>query len=123
MGRYVLAVYLWDEKLDGEGNLRRARRILSRSVFTIPWLVNIGAYIVMCGSEQDWGPEFNSMPADQTGLHAVIVQAVQCVDLATGRWDINQSEWGPIRFGGVDSVTPTVSHIVEGGAEINFREV
>jgi hypothetical protein len=123
MGRYVFAVFEWDESLDGEGNLNRVRLVLRNSVFTIPWLISIGAYVVFFGKKDDWRPAFRSMPADQTGLHAVIIQAIHCVDLATGKWDINQSEWGPIRFGGVDSVTPTVNHIVESAAEVDFREV
>jgi hypothetical protein len=122
MGRYVFAVVEWDQELDGKGNLLRIRKLLGNAVFTIPYLVPIGAYVVVCGNEREWGPEFDSLPADRTGLHSVMVQAVHFVDLATGRWDINQSEWGPIRFGGVDSVAPTVNRIVESAPEVDFRE-
>ncbi len=77
----------------------------------------VGLYLVVCGDQAKWAKQVALMPADKTGLHAVIVQAVQFVDLATSHTALNQSAWGPVRFGGVDSLAATIKSMLSPAPE------
>jgi hypothetical protein len=104
---YTLAVDEWDRAADGASQLRLARREIAKALWAFPILGEVGLYLVFCGAKEDWSHHVGSMPADQTGLHSVIVQAVHFVDLKRGERALNQSG-GPVRFGGVDSVASEI---------------
>jgi hypothetical protein len=108
-GRYAFAVLLWSALGDKRDVLSAARSGLSRHHFTIPFLAQVGLYVVVCGPEAEWGPVTPHVRADQTGLHSVIVQGVHFVDLETRASSVSRSQWGPIRFGGTTAVTDIVT--------------
>ena len=108
---YALAIALWDEKLDGPTFLKSRRRLVARMLRARWFIGEVGLYLIVTGPEKGWRDQVAMMPADKTGLHAVIVQAVHFVDLETGATAINQSAWGPVKFGGVDSVAHVVNSV------------
>jgi hypothetical protein len=112
LSRYALAVYERDRSADGASQLRRARREVASALWAFPALGEVGLYLVWCGPRAKWAPHVGSMPADRTGLHLVIVQGVHFLDLETGERALNQSAWGPVRFGGVDSVAAQVEAVL-----------
>jgi hypothetical protein len=109
LGRYALALFPWDGSRDGVSQLKAARRAVANRLLAFPIFGEVGLYLVFVGSEAAWAKHASSLQADSIGLHRVIVQAVHFVDLSTGRTRLNRSAWGPIHFGGVDSVAPIVS--------------
>jgi hypothetical protein len=110
--RYALAVATWDERFDGTALLGTVRDEVRR-LMDASWPFRpVGLYLVVCGDQAKWAEQVAVMPADKTGLHAVIVQAVQFVDLATSQTALNQSAWGPVRFGGVDSLAATIKSML-----------
>ena len=111
LARYAFAIAPWDDSLDGKTFLQSRRKIVSDALGAFSVLREVGLYLLVTGSESDWHHHFMKMPADKTGLHSVIVQAVHFVDLQTGATAINQSTWGPVKFGGVDSVADVVNSI------------
>ena len=111
LARYAFAIAPWDESLDGATFLKSRRRLVSRALDALSILREVGLYLVVTGSESKWRNHVADMPADKTGLHAVIVQAVHFVDLQSGATALNQSAWGPVKFGGVDSVANVVNSI------------
>lgn len=112
-GRYALAVTSWDPALDGPAFLAARRKAAFRQLRALWMFREVGLYLVVCGPRSAWQPHMADMPADKTGLHAVIVQAVHCVDPATGETQLNQSAWGPVSFGGVDSIAPIIDSIAQ----------
>ena len=112
LARYALAVVPWDDSLDGREFLKSRRSLISRAMGALWTLREVGLYLVIAGPEQQWRKHAGQMPADKTGLHAVIVQAVHFVDLEKGATAINQSAWGPVKFGGVDSVAHVVNSVL-----------
>ena len=112
VSRYALAVYEWESAHDGPTQLRVVRREVAKALWAVPVLAEVGLYLIFCGPHQEWVTQVTSMPADKTGLHRIIVQAVHCLDLQTGEQALNQSAWGPIRFGGVDSVAAVIDAIL-----------
>ncbi len=112
LGRYALAVTSWDRTLDGRAFLAARRRTVRRALAAMWMFREVGLYLVVCGAEQSWRPQAVQMPADRTGLHAVILQAVHLVDLESGQSELNQAAWGPISFGGVDSLAPIIESAV-----------
>jgi hypothetical protein len=112
LGRYALAVLPWEAADQERGILGTARRGVSRHMLTIPYLLQVGLYLVVPGPMEQWLPIASDVQADQTGLHSVIVQAIHFVDLKTGRNRVNRSQWGPIRFGGTLSVTEAVNSVL-----------
>ncbi|WP_339743093.1 hypothetical protein [uncultured Rubinisphaera sp.] len=111
LARYALAVSSWEPSLDGSAFLKSKRRAVARTLGAIWTFREVGLYMVICGAESEWHTHAATMLADNTGLHAVIVQAVHFVDLQTGATQLNQSAWGPVRFGGVDSVAEVINSI------------
>ena len=112
LARYAICVTRWDDSLNGAAFLKTRRRAAARKLRAAWWLSrSVGLYLVVCGSCAEWQEHVSEMPADKTGLHSVIVQAVHFVDPETGDTALNQSAWGPVRFGGVDSVASIVNSI------------
>ncbi len=109
--RYAIAVTAWNPTLDGPEFLKAMRGKVSRQLSAMWVFREVGLYLVVCGAESDWQSHVSNMRADKTGLHSVIVQAVHFVDLQTGATKLNQSAWGPVKFGGVDSVANIVNSI------------
>jgi hypothetical protein len=112
LGRYALGVLPWEAVEEKSRLLTTARNGVSKHMFTIPYLWQVGLYLVVVGPSQDWSPLAGQMTADQTGLHSVIVQAVHFIDLDSGTKMVNRSQWGPIRFGGTVSVTDVVNSVL-----------
>src|SRR5262249_11306811 len=108
-GRYAFAVLLWSALGDKREVLSAARSGLARHYFTIPFLAPVGLYVVGCGPEAEWGQVAPHVRADQTGLHAVIVQAVHFLDLETRAGSVSRSQWGPLQFGGTTAVAVLVN--------------
>ena len=108
LGRYALALSSWDRELDGQAYLASRRQALRSALGALWMLREVGLYLVVCGPAQSWRPQVERLPADQTGLYAVILQAVHLFDLETGESHLNQSAWGPRTFGGVDAIAPIV---------------
>lgn len=107
-GRYALAVTSWDATLDGQAFLQSRRRTLSRGLGALWALREVGLYLIVCGAQSQWRSQVAQMPADKTGLHALIVQAVHFVDPDTGETQLNQSAWGSLTFGGSDSIATVI---------------
>ena len=112
LARYAIGVTHWDDSLNGAAFLQTRRRAVARELHASYWMFRtVGLYLVVCGSCSEWQEHVSNMPADKTGLHSVIVQAVHFIDLESGSTALNQSAWGPVRFGGVDSVASIVNTI------------
>lgn len=108
LARYALAVTSWDMTQNGQAFLETRRRATSRR-FGAMWILReVGLYLVICGAQPNWQSHVARMPADKTGLHAVIMQAVHFVDPESGESHLNQSAWGPMSLGGVDSIAPII---------------
>ncbi len=110
--RYAIGVTCWDDSLDGATFLKTRRQAAAKILRASYWKSRqIGLYLVVCGSSSGWQEHVGSMPADKTGLHSVIVQSIHFIDLGSGETTMNQSAWGPVSFGGVDSVAALVNSI------------
>jgi hypothetical protein len=94
------------------GVLGAARRGVSRYMMTVPYLFQVGLYLVVPGLMPDWLPIVSDVEPDHTGSHSVIVQAIHFVDLETGRNRVNRSQWAPNRFGGTLSVSEVVNSVL-----------
>lgn len=112
LGRYALAVFPWEDHTDGDVQLRHARRKVADLMIAFPVFAEVGLYLIFVGPEAEWSDQAESMPADMTGLHRVIVQAVHLVDLDKGVSHLNQSAWGPVKFGGAESVADIVRALI-----------
>ena len=112
LSRYALAIYEWDREADGARQLHLARREIAKALWAFPVFGEVGLYLTFCGPKAEWAPQISSMPADGTGLHSVIVQGIHFVDLERGERALNQSAWGPVRFGGVDAVASEIDAIL-----------
>jgi hypothetical protein len=110
--RYAFAVLPWAAVEDKSGLLAVARAGVKRHIVTVPYLVPVGLYLVICGPASGWAETAPGVKADQTGFHSVIVQGVHFLDLTTGAHVMSRSEWGPIRFGGTTSVSEVVNSVV-----------
>lgn len=92
---------LRDQFLEARANAQRLTKAM--------WFFReVGLYLVLCGSETLWEDQVNSFPANQTGLHNIIVQAVHFTDPQTQRSHLNKSSWGCLEFGGVGSISDIV---------------
>jgi hypothetical protein len=67
---------------------------------------------MFCGPEQAWRDQTMHAVADRTGLHNIIIQAVHFVDPETGAQHLEQSSWGPIRFGGLVPIPELVQEAI-----------
>lgn len=112
LGRYAFGVLPWDTVEDKSALLRTARRGISKHMFTIPHIWQVGLYLVVVGPRREWSPLAEQMAADKTSLHSVIVQAVHFIDLESGAEEVNRSQWGPITFGDTVSVTDVVDSVL-----------
>ena len=114
--------------MDGGLQLQQARKRVAGSLWAIPVVGEVALYAIFCGPSDKWSPHVSAMPADKTGLHRVIVQAVHCIDLDTRVHKLNQSKWSldeitgedsnlEIRFGGVDQVARNIVSMVRQGPD------
>jgi hypothetical protein len=109
--QYALAVSSWNPSRFGIAFWPRQRRALARKLGAMWLFREFGLYLVICGAESDWKTQLNAMPADKTGLHAVILQAVHFIDLDSGVWHLNQSAWGQMTFGGTEAISAVINRI------------
>jgi hypothetical protein len=110
--RYALAVTRWRPSMRGPEFLKSVRSTIAQKFRAIWTLRQVGLYLVICGRQADWRPYASELIADKTGLHAVIIQAVHFVDLNDGSDHRNQSHWGSISFGAVDSIASVLDSIL-----------
>ena len=108
--RYALAVTSWNSTSE-ISFLEKKRGVVRRTLGAMWMLREVGLYLDICGKKEQWEPYTEKMKADKTGLHAVIIQAVHFIDIEAKKEHLNQSAWGPVRFGGVDSVASVISSI------------
>ena len=127
-GRYALGVFDLHSTADGASQLQRARKQVAQTLWAMPVIGEVGLYAIFCGTCDKWSPHIASMPADKTGLHRVIVQAVHCIDLDAQVHKLNQSKWSldeitgtdtnlEFRFGRVDQVASRVIQLVQQGPD------
>ena len=112
LGRYALAVLPWQPGKDGAELLRLARKEVSKHILTIPVLAQLGLYLVVIGAKAEWSGHVEEMPADRTGWHAVIVQAVHFIDVESRAGVCNRSQWGSIQFGGTVAVSDVIDSLL-----------
>ena len=112
LGRYALAVLPWQPGKNGAEVLRLARKEVSKHILTIPVLAQLGLYLVVMGAKAEWSRHVEEMPADRTGWHAVIVQAVLFIDVESRASVCNRSQCGRISFGGTVSVSDVIDSLL-----------
>jgi hypothetical protein len=110
--RYAFAVLPWSAVEEPSALLAVARRATRRMIFTVPFFLQVGLYVVVVGPERGWSPISPAATADQTSAHSVIVQGVHFLDLETRASVVNRSEWGSIQFGGTVGVTHVVEEVL-----------
>jgi hypothetical protein len=110
--RYALAVLPWAAIGEPSGLLPLARQGVRSRFFTVPFLLQVGFYLVVVGPASVWSKVAPEVTADHTSLHAVIVQAIHFVDLNTRASVVNRSQWGPVRFGGTTGVSDAVLEVL-----------
>jgi hypothetical protein len=108
-GRYALGVLPWELVEEKSRLLHVARSGVSQHMFTIPYIWQVGLYLVVVGPSGEWSPLASQMTADNTGFRSAIIQAVHFIDLDSGMNVIDRSQWGPIQFGGTMSVTEVIN--------------
>ena len=111
--RYALAVLPWNAVVEPSTLLSVARRATRQRILTVPFLLQVGLYLIVVGPKAGWSPLASSAKADQTSLHAVIVQGVHFLDLRSGASVVNRSRWGPIQFGGTAAVSRAVEEVLD----------
>jgi hypothetical protein len=112
-GRYVIAF----RRLGGEPieSLSATVRDEIRRLTGALWMIReYGLYLVLCGPREFWQNQTDTVPADRTGAHAVIVQGVLFVDPESGTNHLNGSAWGPLTFGGTRDISQIVIASMEG---------
>jgi hypothetical protein len=112
LGRYALGVLPWEAVAEKSELLQIARRGICKHIFTIPYLWQVGLYLVVAGSRREWSPLAGQMVADQTGFHSVIVQAIHFIDLESGATAVSRSQWGRVQFGGTTVITNVVNSVL-----------
>ncbi|MCM2374495.1 hypothetical protein [Aporhodopirellula aestuarii] len=109
--RYALAVTTWDNGCSGGDFLTDRRRAVSRELAARWMFAEVGLYLVVLGTNNDWRDRLAEMHADRTGFHATIVQGVHYVNIATGDYDTVQSAWGPLTFGNAEILADLVASV------------
>lgn len=120
--RYALALSSWKEGVDGAIQLEEARASVTRALGAMWALRGVGAYLIFVGDEACWRPQMDSMRPDMTGLHHTIIQGVHFLDPASGARSFHQAAWGPVRFGGIQSVAALVELLTFPLAEDAFDD-
>ena len=111
-GRYAFAVRPIGTQ-DAAEACRLARADARRLTNAI-WLIReVGLYLVLHGPESTWKDQAINSTADRTGFHHIIVQAVHFVDPETGANHLNQSAWGPVKFGGLIPIPQLVEEVIQ----------
>ncbi len=92
---------------------RQARSEARRLTGSMWCFREVGLYMMLCGSQALWRDHEGDCPADKTGLHSIIVQAVHFVDPETGANHLNQSSWGSVKFGGLIPIPEMIKEVIE----------
>ena len=111
LGSYALAVLPWREGAPAAAQVAGARAAVRAATGAMWMFREYGAYLVFAGPEASWRGKLDGAAADRTGLHHVIVQGLHWIDPATGATELKQSAWGPVKFGGVDSVAAVIEDL------------
>ena len=77
------------------------------------FLREVGLYLMFCGPQTKWRDQKAHAPVDNTGFHHIIVQATHFIDPETGENHLNQSSWGPVKFGGLIPIPEMVKEVIE----------
>jgi hypothetical protein len=111
-GRYVIAFRrLGREPI--ESLLATVREEIRRLTGALWMIREHGLYLILCGPLELWQSRTDTVPADRTGAHAVIVQGVLFVDPESGSIHLNRSAWGPLTFGGTLDISRVVLEAME----------
>jgi hypothetical protein len=111
LGSYALAVLPWLDGVAAAEQVERGRATVRAATGAMWMLREYGAYLVFVGPEASWSGKLEGAAADRTGLHHVIVQGLHWIDPVSGATELKQSAWGPVKFGGVDSVATAIEEI------------
>lgn len=111
LGSYALAVLPWREDVPAATQVAEARAAVRAATGAMWMFREYGAYLVFVGPEASWRGRLAGVAADRTGLHHVILQGMHWIDPASGATELVQSAWGPVKFGGVDSVAAAIEEI------------
>ncbi|MBX9790922.1 MAG: hypothetical protein K2Y37_18545 [Pirellulales bacterium] len=98
-GRYAFAILPWSAGMSGPVVLKTARAAVARYLFSVPYLVQTGLYLVVLGNQEQWRQPAQDASVDLTSFHATIVQAVHFVDLETRQQSFKSTQWGQKSFG------------------------
>lgn len=96
--KYALAVVPYQSRQPALAQVGRARRAVDAFTDASIFSKN-GLIILFVAPEPDW-PAPDAAPApDRHGLRRTIVQALVWLDPRTGKYRMNRSRWGPLKFG------------------------
>jgi hypothetical protein len=110
-GRYACALVHIEAQLDAQRyhQIRRQARRLTSSL----WLLReVGLYLIIAGPAALWQGQLDVVRPDKTGLHAIIVQAVHCLDPESGASHLQQSAWGQLTFGPKLPIAEAISEVL-----------
>ncbi|MFC1499326.1 hypothetical protein ACFLS1_12765, partial [Verrucomicrobiota bacterium] len=111
-GRYAFA--FGEMKSDNISEAYSQARAEAHRLTKSMWMLReVGLYLMFSGSESLWQSQIDQAPVDKTGFHSIIVQTVHFIDPATGVNQLNQSSWGPVKFGGLIPIPEMVKEVIE----------
>jgi len=100
IARYVMLVIDYDCDISADDNILKSRRLISRNLFAVWAIANIGMTIVFLVPELKWDGLKSGVSADKTGLHNVIVQGIIFLDIDNNSsLVVDCSSWGNYEFG------------------------
>ncbi len=113
ISRYAFVVSKWDHDISSESQLLNIRTVVKKLLHA-RWIIReVGLHILFYGPKSNWEEQCNEIVPDKTGSNAVIIQGIQFVDFETGQMKLQQSSWGPIKFGFGKKVTDAVSTVLQ----------
>jgi hypothetical protein len=96
--KYGLAAAPWSATTLPTAQIGRLRSeiaiCLDLSVFR-----NAGVIVIWYGEQTGWAEQASQLKADRHGVRNVIIQGMVFVDPKSGANQVDQSRWGPLRFG------------------------
>ncbi len=110
--RYVLLVSTVEANTDLKLVLSKRKKKLKK-YYKANILMGIGFIEIFIGDYKKWKDKTNDIKADLHGLRTVILQGVLFIDPKEKKYELLQSNWGPIKFGNFQGQIDKVNKLLE----------
>lgn len=109
--KYILLVNNFDPNNDLKIKIKSQKSRL-KSYYGATITKGVGVIEIFMGKYSEWSNKIDEVKPDWHGLQSIILQGLLFIDVDEKKYQLKQSQWGPIKFGNFQGQMDKVHYLL-----------